>query len=107
MKCEDSRFAFVRRAPYCDIKEAFVRNEKSVVGYDMIPYNKCENRLNLIMWLYWDSGIPGIPLKYIQILPGEVFECKTTENQKIAVNLITKKYCNGDDIVFNEVSFAK
>ena len=95
MVCDDSRFAFVRRAPYCKIANAYVNN------------TRCENRLNLIMWLYWDSEIPGIPLKYLQLLPGEVFICKTDDGKKIEIDLITKKYCNGDDIIFNEVLFAK
>lgn len=89
----DDLFSMLKSNPYCVINSATIDDKK------------CTYRLNFILWLYWDADINGVALHHLELLKGRALVI-ATKNKTINIDLINKKYCDGTDIIFNEVSLG-
>jgi len=73
-----------------------------VVSNVLLDNRPCINRFNFLLWLYWDKDIPGISLVHVNMLRGEMLSI-ITKSMVINIDLVNQKYCDGDDILFNEL----
>ena len=60
------------------------------------------NKLNLLMWLFWDTDIGGIAVGNLQMLGGDELEFATDQNE-FKIDLINRKFSDGKDICFGEL----
>lgn len=71
----------------------------------------CTNRLNILVWLYFDDGYGGLSINHLRLLPGHTLVFVVTsgvvgpdaKHKCMAINLQTGKYSDGEDIDFGEV----
>lgn len=62
------------------------------------------NRMNLLLWIYWDDAIPGISINNIAIQGNQLtLLCGPRCDLRIDVNLRTRRYLDGNSIPFNEL----